>query len=203
MSVVKYFNHGFQRDIAKLQFSEVPQVLKDIMNDQDLLQFGGRDWSHVQEDLKDIDAETRPMFVLCLFALVATDQCMQTYFKQHYTQWRVKTAYPKFGWARFGLYNENPLKLLAVPEQAQLIDTDMTCGLLREFVAFYRSLVADYCQVHAPQISVDLFFTKLLHDDIFSYNEGVLVPAFRPAALGLIQGSTLDSSASEGRLLAV
>ncbi len=103
MSIANYFNQGFQRDIGKLQFSEVPQVLKDILNDKDLIQFGGRNWSKVDTDLKDIDVELRPMFVLCLFVLVATDQCMQTYFKQHYANWRAQTAYPKFGWIRFGL----------------------------------------------------------------------------------------------------
>jgi hypothetical protein len=202
MSIVKYFNQGFQRDIGKMHFSEVPQVLKDILNDKDLIQFGGKNWSRVEGDLKDIDVELRPMFVLCLFALVATDQCMQTYFKQHYNEWRAQTAYPKFGWTRFGLYNENPLKLLSVPEQSQLVDTEQTCALMREFVGFYRTLVADYCHLHAPQLSADLFFSRLLQDDIFSMGEGRVVAAFKQAAPGLIHGRTLDTWACEDRLLA-
>lgn len=202
MSIVKYFNHGFQRDIGKLQFSEVPQVLKDILNDKDLIQFGGKNWSRVEEDLKDIDVELRPMFVLCLFALVATDQCMQTYFKPHYADWRAQTAYPKFGWTRFGLYNENPLKLLSVPEHMQLVDAEQTCALMREFVSFYRNLVADYCHLHAPQLSADLFFSRLLQDDIFSTGEGRVVVAFKQVASGLIQSRHLDASATEGYLLA-
>ena len=67
MSIVNYFNHGFQSDIGKLKFSEVPQVLKDILNDKDLIQFGGKNWLRAQDDLNDIDVELRPMFVLCLF----------------------------------------------------------------------------------------------------------------------------------------
>ena len=94
MSIVKYFNHGFQRDIGKLNFVDVPQVLKDILNDKDLIQFGGKNWSRAPDDLDNIDVELRPMFVLCLFALVATDQCMQTYFKPHYPDWRELTATP-------------------------------------------------------------------------------------------------------------
>jgi hypothetical protein len=202
MSIVSYFNHGFQRDIGKLQFSEVPQVLKEILNDKDLIQFGGKNWFRAQDDLDDIEAELRPMFILCLFALVATDQCMQTYFKQHYADWRAQTAYPKFGWTRFGLYNENPLKLLSVPEQAKLIDVTKTCGLMHDFVDFYRTLVVDYCHQHAPQLSADLFFSRLLQDDIFSMGEGQVVAAFKQAAPALIQGRTLDASASEGYLLA-
>jgi len=203
MSIVKYFNHGFQRDIGKLNFVEVPQVLKDILNDKELIQFGGKNWSRVEHDLQDIDVELRPMFVLCLFALVATDQCMQTYFKQHYGHWRAQTFYPKFGWTRFGLYNENPLKLLSVPEQAQLLDSEQTCALLREFVGFYRTLVADYCHLHAPELSADLFFSRLLQDDIFTLCEGRVVAAFKQVAPGLIQGRTMDESAFEGYLLAV
>jgi hypothetical protein len=202
VNIANYFNQGFQRDIGKLQFSEVPQVLKDILNDKDLIQFGGRNWSKVDTDLKDIDVELRPMFVLCLFVLVATDQCMQTYFKQHYANWRAQTAYPKFGWIRFGLYNENPLRLLSVPEKLQLLDAKQTCALMREFVGFYRTLVADYCHVHAPQISADAFFSKLLQDDIFSRGEGEVVAAFIQAAPGLIQRRISDTSACEGYLLA-
>jgi hypothetical protein len=203
MSIVKYFNHGFQSDIGKLQFTEVPKVLRDILNDKDLIQFGGKNWSHVQEDLQDIDPELRPMFVLCLFALVATDQCMQTYFKPYYADWRVQTAYPKFGWTRFGLYNENPLKLLSVPEQMQLVDVEKTCALMRDFMGFYRSLVTDYCHQHAPQLSVDLFFTRLLQDEIFEMGEGQLVAAFKHAASDLIPARTLDAPVSEDSLLAV
>lgn len=202
MSIVKYFHHGFQSDIGKLQFTEVPKVLRDILNDKDLIQFGGKNWSRAQEDLQDIDPELRPMFVLCLFALVATDQCMQTYFKPYYADWRAQTAYPKFGWTRFGLYNENPLKLLSVPEQMQLVDVAQTCALMRDFVGFYRSLVADYCQQHAPQLSADLFFSRLLQDEIFAMGEGQLVAEFKQAASDLIQAGTLDVSPSEGYLLA-
>ncbi len=101
------------------------------------------------------------------------------------------------------MYNENPLKLLSVPEQAGLISSEQTCALMREFVGFYRTLVADYCHLHAPTLSADLFFTRLLQDDIFTLGEGRVVAAFKQAAPGLIQGRTLDASPSEGYLLAV
>jgi hypothetical protein len=100
------------------------------------------------------------------------------------------------------LYNENPLKLLSVPEQAQLVDAEQTCALMREFVGFYRTLVSDYCHLHAPQMSADLFFSRLLQDDIFTMGEGRVVAAFKQAAPVLIQGRTLDASASESYLLA-
>lgn len=190
MSIVHYFNRGFQRDIAKLHFSEAPQVLKDILNDQSLVLFGGKNWPSVQDDLKNIDPDDRPMFVLCLFALVATDQCMQTYFKHHYTDWRAQTQYPKFAWTRFGLYNENPLKLLSLPEQSGMLDVDVTCDLMREFTVFYRGLITDYCHVQAPQWSPDEFFTRLLQDDIFGLNGGEVLAAFKRASGALVQGTS-------------
>lgn len=190
MSIENYFNHGFQNDIAKLEFTEVPQVLRDILNDPQLVLFGGKNWVHAEADLKPIEAEDRPMFVLCLFAVVATDQCMQSYFKSHYPLWRSQTAYPKFGWVRFGLYNENPLKLFSVPENAKVIDTARTMGLMGEFIGFYRQLLADYCQQNAPELSVDLFFSRLLNDKIMDLEEGSLIAAFKHKADALFSGVT-------------
>ena len=54
-----------------------------------------------------------------------------------------------------------------------------------------------------PADQADLFFTRLLQDDIFSLGEGRVVAAFKQAAPGLIQGRTLDASPTEGYLLAV
>ena len=203
MNIEHYFDTGFQSDIAKMQFSEVPQVLKDILNDQELVLFGCKNWSHVEADLGPMDSEVRPLFVLCLFAVVATDQCMQSYFKPHYARWRSETAYPKFAWTRFGLYNENPLKLLSVPEQAGLLDTARTSGLMREFVLFYRNLVADYFDMHATGLSADMFFTKLLQDDIMALDEGVLVAAFKQVAFDLLPKPASSLSPTDGYFLAV
>jgi dsDNA-specific endonuclease/ATPase MutS2 len=51
-------------------------------------------------------------------------------------------------------------------------------------------------------MSADLFFSRLLQDDIFTMGEGRVVAAFKQAAPVLIQGRTLDASASESYLLA-
>jgi hypothetical protein len=190
MSIENYFNHGFQSDIAKLQFSEVPQVLMDILNDPHLVLFGGKNWVHAEADLQHIEAVDRPRFVLCLFAVVATDQCMQAYFKSHYPLWRNQTAYPKFGWVRFGLYNENPLKLFSAPENAHAIDTARTIGLMGEFMVFYRQLLADYCRQNAPELSADLFFSRLLNDKIMGFDEGSLITAFKHKADALFSTVT-------------
>jgi hypothetical protein len=88
-----------------------------------------------------------------------------------------------------------------VPEQAQLLAAENTCALMPEFVDFYRSLVTQHCHKHAPHISADAFFSRLLQDDIFSLNEGRVVAAFKQAAQGLIEGRPLNAPACAGALL--
>lgn len=196
MTIEHYFNSSFQTDVAQLQFKQVPQVLKDILQEQDLVLFGGKNWSSVHGDLTPIAPENRPRFVLCLLLLVATDQCMQTYFKSHYSQWRAQTAYPKFGWTRFGLYNENPLKLLSVPERAGLIDVATTCELLPQFVVFYRRQIQDYLHQHDPELSAEHFLGKLCQDAVFDLDEGQVVPAFKEAMRCLLHNPNEPSGAA-------
>lgn len=202
MTLESYFNSSFQTDVAKLQFRVVPQVLKDILHDQDLVLFGGKNWSAVQEDLAHIKPENRSLFILSLLILVATDQCMQSYFKSHYPHWRAQTAYPKFGWTRFGLYNENPLKLLSIPEMAGLLDAKETCSLMPEFVLFYRQQIQEYARMHCPGLTADYFFEKLCRDAIFDLEEGEVVNAFKRSMMGLLQTYSPAGALDEAYLLA-
>lgn len=202
MTIERYFNSSFQIDVAKLHFRPVPQVLKEILHDQDLVLFGGKNWSSVEDDLAQVASENRPMFVLCLLVLVATDQCMQTYFKSHYAHWRAQTAYPKFGWTRFGLYNENPLRLLSVPESAGLLDVAATCDLMPEFVAFYQRQIQEYVRMHCPELSIEYFFEKLCQDAIFDFNEGQVVSAFKHTMVQWLQNMRAHDASGEGYLLA-
>jgi hypothetical protein len=202
MTIEHYFNSSFQIDVAKLQFKQVPQVLKDILHEQDLVLFGGKNWASVQDDLAHIAPENRPRFVLCLLALVATDQCMQTHFKSHYAHWRAQTAYPKFGWTRFGLYNENPLKLLSVSDTAGLLDVAATCELMPEFVVFYQRQIHDYLRLHAPELTAEHFLGKLCHDAVFDLDEGHAVPAFKQAMRRWLHNANANASPGDACLLA-
>ena len=202
MTIENYFNSSFQIDVAKLQFRQVPQVLKDILQDQDLVLFGGKNWSSVQDDLSQVAPENRPLFVLCLLVLVATDQCMQTYFKSHYGHWRAQTAYPKFGWTRFGLYNENPLKLLSAPENAGLLDVAATCELMPELATFYQDQIHDYVRLHAPELTVEHFLGMLCQDAVFDLDEGHAVAAFKMEMLRSLQNTRPKDSSCDRYLLA-
>ena len=179
MTLKRYFSKDFQKDLGTLQLMNVPQVLKDIFHDKDLLCFGGKDWQHVAEDLKQIAVHDRPRFVLSLLAVVLTDQCMQTYFKSSYPQWRAQTNYPKFAWMRFGLYNENPLKLLSVPERAGLLPVAQTLALMPEFVDFYLALMSDYLKKNMPNTSPELFFQSVFKDSIMQLEGGLVLAAFK------------------------
>ena len=181
MTFKRYFSKDFSKDLATLQLGPVPQVLKDIFHDQGLLCFGGKDWKNVAQDLESIAVHDRPRFVLSLLAMVLTDQCMQTYFKSSYPTWRAQTNYPKFAWMRFGLYNENPLKLLAVPERAGLLPVAQTLALMPEFVSFYLELVADYLQKNMPQVTPEVFFQSVFKDGIMQLDDGVVLAAFKRA----------------------
>ena len=73
MTFKRYFSKDFPKDLATLQLGTVPQVLRDIFHDPDLLCFGGKDWKHVTQDLELIAVHDRPRFVLSLLAMVLTD----------------------------------------------------------------------------------------------------------------------------------
>jgi len=181
MTLKRYFSKDFQKDLATLHLMDVPQVLKDIFNDQELLCFGGKDWVHVSKDLAPMTLSNRPRFVLSLLAVVLTDQCMQTHFKSSYAQWREQTNYPKFAWMRFGLYNENPLKIFSVPERAGLLPVDQTLAQMPEFVAFYLELMGDYLKKNMPHISLERFCQAIFKDRIMELDDGQVLAAFKQA----------------------
>lgn len=181
MTLKRYFSKDFQKDLATLHLVDVPQVLKDIFNDQDLFCFGGKDWANVSKDLASVPASNRSRFVLSLLAVVLTDQCIQTHYKPSYAQWRDQTNYPKFAWMRFGLYNENPLKILSVPERAGLLPVDQTLALMPEFVAFYLALMGDYLKKNMPNISLERFCQAIFKDRIMALEDGQVLAAFKQA----------------------
>ncbi|OYU30690.1 MAG: hypothetical protein CFE39_12350 [Comamonadaceae bacterium PBBC2] len=179
MTFKRYFSKDFPKDLLALQLTDVPQVLKDIFNDDDLCCFGGKDWSHVAKDLEAVPLHNRPQFVLSLLAVVLTDQCIQTHFKSSYKRWREQTNYPKFAWIRFGLYNENPLKILTRPESEGLLPVAATVALVPEFVQFFLELIGEYLQKHMPQVSAEQFFQKVFKDEIMDLQGGEVLDAFK------------------------
>ncbi|OGV68000.1 MAG: hypothetical protein A2283_10695 [Lentisphaerae bacterium RIFOXYA12_FULL_48_11] len=104
-----YFYGQFPEHLQQLEYQRPNDVVREnIMRDSTVVFFGGRDWENVRADLQRIPDIDRPLFILCLLMVVLTDQCLYSYFHDHYSNWRSKTSYPKFGWSGFGPHNENP-----------------------------------------------------------------------------------------------
>jgi hypothetical protein len=179
MTFERYFSKDFPKDLLALQLTDVPQVLKDIFNDEDLCCFGGKNWANVAKDLQAVSLNNRPQFVLSLLAVVLTDQCIQTHFKSSYKHWRQQTNHPKFAWIRFGLYNENPLKILTRPESEGLLPIEATVALVPEFVEFFLELIGDYLQKNMPQVSSEQFFKAVFKDGIMDLEGGEALDAFK------------------------
>jgi len=184
MKLATYFKQDFPKHLSQLQFRPVNQVLKDLFHDPLLVLFGGRDWSHVQQDLAPIPRHQRAHFVYALLTIVLTDQCIQTYFKTAYPAWREATAYPKFGWSGFGLHNENPYKLIAVAESSGLVDRTALHALMPEFVEFLQDVVTAHFTREMPTVDVRQFFRHLLNDDINAFQSGMVLPALQAMARG-------------------
>lgn len=149
------------------------------MQDNAVMFFGGRDWERVADDLQGIPANDKPLFVLCLFMVVLTDQCLYTHFPDGYPRWRRQTGFPKFGWAGFGPHNENPLKILSAAEREGEIVAEEVIQIIPEFVAFMIEEVQDFFQANLPGIESAAFFEYIERDGAFAYDEGKIVRCFK------------------------
>jgi hypothetical protein len=93
-----------------------------------------------------------------------------------------RTRIPKFGAVSTTLYNENPLKLIQVPADCQLIGE---AELLREVelgMVCFVHIVRDTLKNFAPSVEPETFFQKLLASKKMRYMRGhLLLDALRDA----------------------
>jgi hypothetical protein len=178
-SMRNYFYGGFLQQIEQLSFSRPNHVLRSHLDDDSLVFFGGRDWCHVSNDLARIPLQDRARFVLSLFMVTLTDQCLHCYMPAAYAEWRSKTKYPKFGWAGFGVHYENPFKLLWAPEREQLVNPDEVIELMPVFTRFLMTETVDYFARMNPVPSVVQHFQGIQDDEAYRFNEGRTVQALK------------------------
>lgn len=132
-----YFYNTFANQLRLLAFCRPSQIVRErIMQDESVVFFGGPDWESVSDDVFRIPEGDRPFFILSLFMVVLTDQCLYTYQRNSYQVWRQKTNFPKFGWTGYGPHNENPLKILWAPEREHAVIIDEILNLIPNFVRF-------------------------------------------------------------------
>ena len=175
-----YFYKQFPSQLALLTFSRPNNIVREhIMKDDAVVFFGGRDWENAKADLSRISEIDRPKFILSLFMIVITDQCLYTHFRQTYQTWRQKTNSPKFGWSGLGPHNENPFKIIWAPERDNVVDPNLMITILPDFVAFMKSETKNYFSNNLSSIPAESFFSAIKNDEAYAFAEGIVVPKLK------------------------
>lgn len=175
-----YFYRSFPRELSCLQLHRPSRnVSHEIMNDEWAVFFGGQAWANVRADLSCIVPAHRTNFVLSLFMIMLTDQCLYTYKKDLYATWRERTAFPKFGWAGFGPHHENPFYLLWVPERENLIDREKAIAQMPQFVVFLIGETQRHFKECGFSLTIPDYIKLICQDAAYSMNDGVIIPRFK------------------------
>jgi hypothetical protein len=173
MYIQTYFQNQFPGHLRKMNFNRPNEiVLNEMLQDPNAMFFGGKDWRNIEEDLSSIPESDKPAFVLSLFMIIITDQCIHSHFKDRYPDWHRKTMFPKFGWTGFGYHMENPMKILWIPEKRELINPDAVIALIPSFISFFKKETESYMNQHLPDIETATFFKAILNDADFKFNYG-------------------------------
>ena len=175
-----YFKQAFPNQLRLLSFQRPNRVVsKRIMNDPNVLFFGGKEWERVEEDLGNVPESDRLAFVLCLFMITISDQNLYCYFKDAYSVWRNHTQFPKFGWSGFGPHLEDPMKILIVPEDKGLIDVEGNEKLIKEFAEMFYSQADMVADRYGIEVTGREFFEAMTNDPDYTLAEGKLVDGVR------------------------
>ena len=175
-----YFYNTFPNHLRLLAFCRPSQIVRErIMRDESVVFFGGSDWESVSDDLLRIPEGDRPYFILSLFMVVLTDQCLYTYQRNSYQVWRQKTNFPKFGWSGFGPHNENPLKILWAPEREHAVIIDEILNLIPNFVRFMLEETRNFFDDKIPEIDTLGYFECIKQDSAYAFNEGQILRCFK------------------------
>jgi hypothetical protein len=183
-----YF-HGpfFPRDLALLHTTAPSSLTREhaLGGDASAVFFGGSGWKGVASDLAGIPPPTRPHFVLSLFMVVVTDQCLHAHFPAAQRAWRARTGFPLFGWSGTGIHNENPYHLCAAPVAAGLVDEAAAVALVPALAALFHAEVTS----HLAGLSIDAadFFAALRADATYG-----------PATQGRVGGQSGAGCAADG-----
>jgi len=175
----EYFYQEFPEHLKLVEFKRPNLIILEREQDSALNFFGGKDWGNVSEDLSYIPKSKRANFILSLFMVVLTDQCLFTCFSDSYPIWRKQTGFPKFGWSGFGPHNENPLKLLWAPEREKEVDNTEVIEDMPNFVDFMIKTVKDFFNQNLSDVKYTDFFDAIINDSAFEFSEGEIVKSFK------------------------
>lgn len=185
MKFEKYFREKFPNHLRRLNYKQPNKIVRSrIMNDANVLFFGGRNWENFESDLDNIPEEYRQLFILALFMIVVSDQNLFRYFKDEYPKWRNQTMFPKFGWSGFGPHVENPMKILSVPEENGYFKNENIEKLGASFVEFCWNEAAEVLERYELKIDRSAFFQSMVNDPEFANGSGELAEAIRKKISG-------------------
>lgn len=174
-----YFNGPFMKDLTLLKTTRPNSVEREhtLGGDASAVFFGGKEWENVAADLDSIDHATRPHFILSLFMVICTEQCLHAHFPRAQPAWRARTGFPLFGWSGFGVHNENPYHILRAPVAAGLVDEVAAVALAPAFGAFFFSEVSAYFAANGLGVHAKDLFAAMRADE-----------TYRPATAGCVRG---------------
>lgn len=174
-----YFERQFPFDLKSIDFQYPNSALQNFLNEPVTPFFGGDGWKNCKSDLGSVRVENRHLFVLAVFMIVLTDQCLYARHKDVYTAWRAKTNFPKFGWTGFGIHNDNPFKLLWAPERDSVIDTAALISTTHQFVQYFISMARNYFSELSSDFDSNAFFLNIKNDSAYQFDEGNVVKKFK------------------------
>lgn len=176
----KYFSTAFPQDLKRIRLERPNRIVaREIMKDEAAVFFGGREWANVSHDLAAVAPDHRLNFVLSVFMITLTDQCLFTHRRDLYPAWRRQTAFPKFGWCGFGAHHENPFQLLWAPEREGLVDVDEAAGRMPAFVDFLIGETRRYFEASSFDLHIHDYVELIRRDAAFSFDVGAIVPCFK------------------------
>lgn len=176
-----YFCGDFLIRLQGLKYSKLGHTsLPFIVHDPTAYYFGGLNWCNVSEDLAQVPCEERPSFLLCLFLVVLADQWRYSRgSRSRYESWRRKYPIPKFGVMGLGAtINENPFKLLWIPEREGLVDVDAVLPLLPGFMqfVFWKTQFRDDESLWRDPL---YFIDSIRSNRAYRFNEGRIVQGLK------------------------
>ena len=182
MDIDTYFVQRFPEHLRQLPFIRPNAVIREVVFEgSDTFFFGGCDWETASRDLALIPPADRFRFVLSLFMIVLTDQCLYTHHQDCYETWRRLTSFPKFGWAGFNAHHENPFKILYAAEREMAIDIDAAVHFMPAFAEYLVRRTEDFLFRHLPSVKPSNYFREITTDNAYAFDQGRLVPSFKQA----------------------
>ncbi len=198
-SLRRYFYENFPDQLMRIEHSAPDGYVRHVvMKDASVEFFGIHGWKSIRKDLLRIPQQHHAPFILSLFMIVVVDQCLYTYFNAAYPAWRQATNYPKFGWANYQPHNENPFKLLWIPEHKKLIKVSDVTDLLPTFVSFMLSETTRYLKNWVPGVEPTKFFECICHDDSYAFSKGAILASFKTEFER--QRPTFEPTSSNGQI---